>query len=147
MTDIAAALGIEQLRKADRFRNRRAQIAEIYSQAFGGVDGIQVPAVQPQAGHAWHLYIILLDLDVLRINRAEFIKELKQRNIGTSVHFIPLHLHPYYRDALGWRRGDFPNAEWVYDRCISLPIYPAMNDGDVADVVEAVKDIFQRSKR
>ena len=84
---------------------------------------------------------------MLTIDRAQFVEELKGRNIGTSVHFIPLHLHPFYQDTLGHRKGDFPNSEWVYERCISLPIYPDMSDKDVDSVVEAVTDVANKYGR
>ena len=147
MTDIAAAMGIHQLHKANAFRERRSKIAECYAHALRHVEAVRPPVVLPHFQHSWHLYIILLDLEMLAIDRAQFIQELKQRNIGTSVHFIPIHLHPFYRDTFGYHRGDFPSAEWVYDRCISLPIYPEMSDQDVGDVVEAVADVARKYRR
>ncbi len=147
MTDMAAALGINQLRKAERFRERRDEIATRYSHALGELDAVRIPALQSNVQHAWHLYIVLLNLEALKIDRSQFIEELKSRNIGASVHFIPLHLHPYYCQTFGYRRGDFPNAEWVFDRCVSLPIYPDMSDRDVDDVVEAVQDVVREYRR
>jgi hypothetical protein len=93
-----------------------------------------------------HLYTILLNLDALRIDRAQFIEELKAHNIGTSVHFIPIHYHPHYA-RYGWQRGQFPNAEQYYERTLSSPLYPAMSDQDVADVIEAVYDVGKRWRR
>jgi dTDP-4-amino-4,6-dideoxygalactose transaminase len=119
----------------------------MYTEAFQEMEGVLAPQVQPGVQHAWHLYILLVEPEKLTIDRSRFIEELKQRNIGTSVHFIPLHLHPYYQKTFGYRPGDFPNAEWVYQRCISLPIYPGMTDGDTADVIEAVEDIVQKYRR
>ena len=147
MTDVAAAMGVHQLRKAEEFWRRRSEIAQSYSEAFRDLEGVVVPKVQTNVRHAWHLYIVLLNLEMLSIDRAQFIDELKVRNIGTSVHFIPLHLHPFYQNMLGYKIGDFPNAEWVYQRCISLPIYPAMSDQDVADVIEAVGDVAEERQR
>ena len=147
MTDIAAAMGIHQLRKANAFRDRRREIAEMYTKAFGAVDELRPPVVPNRVEHAWHLYVVLLNLETLTIDRAQFINGMKERHIGTSVHFIPLHLHPYYQRTYGYRPGDFPNAEWVYQRCISLPIYPAMTDLDVADVVEAVTQVARSHRR
>ena len=95
------------------------------------------------AEHAWHIYALRLNLKRLTIDRARFIEELKQRNIGTSVHFIPIHLHPYYRDKYGWQPADFPIAFREYQRLISLPLYPRLSDQDAADVVEAVRDVVQ----
>jgi len=147
MTDIAAAMGIHQLRRVDAFRQRRSEIAERYTQAFRDMEAILPSVVLPHVQHAWHLYIILLNLEALTIDRARFIEELKQRNIGTSVHFIPLHLHPFYRDTFDYHRGDFPNAEWVYERCISLPVYPGMSDQDMSDVITAVQDVAKKHRR
>jgi len=147
LTDIAAAIGIHQLKKADDLHRSRVDIANRYTEAFSRLDLVRAPVVQPNVQHAWCLYILLLNLEMLNINRSQFIEELKARNIGSSVHFIPLHLHPYYRDTFGHRKGDFPNAEWVYERCISLPFFPDMSDQDVADVIEAVGDIAGKHRR
>jgi dTDP-4-amino-4,6-dideoxygalactose transaminase len=102
---------------------------------------LRIPLVNEGIRHAWHLYVIQLNLDRLAINRAQFIDALKAENIGTSVHFIPVHLHPYYRHTYGYNRGDYPNAERVYDRIISLPLYPKMSEQDVHDVIAAVKRV------
>jgi dTDP-4-amino-4,6-dideoxygalactose transaminase len=97
--------------------------------------------------HAWHLYVIRLRLEMLRINRAEFIEHLKSEGIGTSVHFIPLHRQPYYRDCFGFQPSDFPVADAAYQRLISLPPYTRMTERDVDDVIEAVRCVVQRSQR
>jgi dTDP-4-amino-4,6-dideoxygalactose transaminase len=138
MTDVAAAMGLAQLRKAGRMWRRRCEIAACYNQAFAPLPELQIPTNWPHCQHAWHLYILRLNLNRLRLDRAQFIQELKQMNIGTSVHFIPLHLHPYYRDTYGYRATDFPVAFWEYQRVISLPIYSKMRDEDVDDVIQAV---------
>jgi len=152
LTDIAAAIGIHQLRKCDEFWNRRRYIARLYTEGLAELEEIITPystiaAGNQLDGHAWHLYVILIRPERLSIDRAQFIEELKQRNIGVSVHFIPLHLHPYYQRVFGYRQGDFPNAEWVYERCISLPIYPKMTDSDVGYVVEAIREIVTKYAR
>lgn len=147
LTDIASAIGIHQLRKCDSLYERRKEIADRYTEAFNGSGTIQPPSVEAAKQHAWHLYIIQLDLDKLTIDRARFIEEMKARNIGTSVHFIPLHLHPYYKETYGYSPGDFPEAFYVYRRIVSLPIYPGMADEDVSDVIEAVKDIAARYEK
>ncbi len=97
--------------------------------------------------HAWHLYIIQLNLEKLTIDRARFIQEMKNRNIGTSVHFIPLHMHPYYRKMYGYKPEDFSGAKYVYERIVSLPIYPKMKKEDVEDVIWAVKDIVAKYRK
>lgn len=140
LTDVAAAMGVAQLRKANRMLERRAEIARRYTEAFGRHPELETPTVVPGIQHAWQLYILRLNLDRLKIDRARFIEELKARNIGASVHFIPLHLHPYYRETYGYRPEDFPLALREYRRALSLPIYSKMSDQDVDDVIEAVRD-------
>ena len=144
MPDLAAALGLVQLRRCDALWSRRATIAARYDAAFADLQEIATPVVSPDVQHAWHLYIIRLDLDALEIDRAGFIRAMHALNIGTSVHFIPLHLHPYYRRTTGHRPDDFPVALRVYPRVVSLPIYPSMSDDDVADVVDAVRAVVTR---
>jgi dTDP-4-amino-4,6-dideoxygalactose transaminase len=147
LTDIAAAIGIEQLKKCDRFWGSRQRYAMLYNEGFRDVPGIITPYVAPDVQHAWHLYVIQLDLEQLRISRNEFITLLKQQNIGTSVHFIPLHLHPYYRDTLGYRSEDLPNASSAFERIVSLPIYPRMTEADVQRVIETIRAIVQQYRR
>jgi perosamine synthetase len=142
MTDIAAGMGLAQLRKSDRMWKRRIAIAEQYSKAFGNIAELQIPDDRAECQHAWHLYMLRLHLDRLTIDRAQLFEELKKRNIGSSVHFIPLHLHPYYRDLFGYRPEDFPVAYGEYLREISLPIYSKMNDSDVQDVIATVTDLI-----
>ena len=147
MTDIASAIGIHQLRKCDWFYEKRKEIAQMYTRAFKETEEIQEPVVKPYIQHAWHLYIIQLNLEKLTIDRARFIQEMKNRNIGTSVHFIPLHMHPYYRKMYGYKPEDFSGAKYVYERIVSLPIYPKMKKEDVEDVVWAVKDIVAKYRK
>jgi dTDP-4-amino-4,6-dideoxygalactose transaminase len=147
LTDLAAALGIEQLKKCDQFYEARKQIARRYDEAFRDIRGIQLPAGAANVQHAWHLYIIELELEQLRIGRQAFIEALNQHNVGTSVHFIPLHLHPFYRDRYGYKPEDFPNASKVFPRIISLPIYPGMTEANVDDVITAVLQIARENRR
>jgi UDP-4-amino-4,6-dideoxy-N-acetyl-beta-L-altrosamine transaminase len=147
MTDIQAALGIHQLARLEHFLERRRAYASMYNQAFAAMPGIQVPIVNPDVQHAWHLYVIQLELDHLTINRAQFIEALRAEKIGTSVHFIPVHLHPYYRDRFGFKRGDYPRAERAYDRIVSLPLNPKMSEKDVEDVIGAVTGILRRHRK
>src|SRR5207245_7669191 len=121
--------------------------AEIYDQGFRGLREIVTPVVRDRIDHAWHLYPIRLSLEQLSIGRGEFIAMMRERNIGTSVHFIPLHLHPYYRTNYHYRPQDFPHASDAYERLVSLPIYPGMTDIDAADVVAAVTDIVSHNCR
>ncbi|MEX0599325.1 MAG: DegT/DnrJ/EryC1/StrS family aminotransferase, partial [Rhodothermales bacterium] len=148
MTDIAAAIGLVQLKKAERMWARRRDIATRYSEVFQNEPALQIPYDRPDCQHAWHLYMLRLNLERLEIDRAQFIEEMKARNIGTSVHFIPLHIHPYYRETYGYEPEDFPVAYHEYLREVSLPIYSRMTDDDVADVIEAVLDVVSTfSKR
>jgi perosamine synthetase len=147
MTDIAAALGVEQLKKCDRFYQARREIAERYNEAFAALPEVQIPGCAPEVQHAWHLYIIKLDLDRLTIDRKDFIKTLNSRKVGTSVHFIPLHLHPFYRDTFGYKPADFPNASATFERIVSLPIYPKMTESDVDAVISAVTATIKEFRR
>ena len=146
-TDLQAALGLAQLAKCDALNDARRRIAARYTSAFKGIDAIEPPTLKRDRTTSWHLYILRLHLDKLQIDRNAFIQELKERRIGTSVHFIPLHLHPYYQRAFGYQKGDFPVAETEFQRCISLPIYPGMSDGDVEQVIDHVTEIATRAKR
>jgi perosamine synthetase len=147
LTDIQAALGLVQLAKCDAMWRRRAAIAERYNQELSSLDAYRTPRVAPDVQHAWHLYVILIEPGVLKIHRDRVIEELHQRGMGTAVHFIPLHLHPYYQRVWGYRPGEFPVAESYFERCISLPIYPGMRDEDVRRVVEALDDIARKYRR
>jgi dTDP-4-amino-4,6-dideoxygalactose transaminase len=147
MTDIQAAIGLHQLRKLPQFQARRREIARRYNKAFSQLDELQPPTERPEVEHAWHLYVLRLNLERLKISRNQFIEELKIRKIGTSVHFIPIHLHPYYRDKYGYKPEDFPVAYREYQRIVSLPLYPRMTDDDVDSVIEAVHDVVKTFKR
>ncbi len=143
MTDIQAAIGIHQLAKIDSFQEVRRKIAETYDEAFTELEEITVPVEDPNVSSAWHLYAIRLNLDRLKIDRSQFIQELRNRNIGSSVHFIPLHLQPYYRDKYGYSPEDYPVAYTEYHRLISLPINLRLTEKDLADVIEAVRDVIE----
>jgi dTDP-4-amino-4,6-dideoxygalactose transaminase len=147
LTDIAAALGVEQLKKCGRFHATRKRLAQTFDRAFADTIAIGVPFVNQGVEHAWHLYVIQLDLDQLTINRDCFISELKRANVGCSVHFIPLHLHPFYRDTLHSNAADYPWATRAYERIISLPLYTRMSAQDQQDVIDAVLEIVERHRR
>jgi dTDP-4-amino-4,6-dideoxygalactose transaminase len=144
MTDLQAALGLRQLEKLEGFQQRRREIVARYTEAFAGVPAIETPFEQPDVSSGWHLYVIRLRLDRLSIDRNLFIEELAARNIGTSVHFIPVHLHAYYRDRYGYAPEDFPVAFDAYRRIISLPLHPRLADRDVDDVIEAVAEVAEK---
>jgi perosamine synthetase len=141
LPDIVCALGIQQLTKLDANLARRRDIAARYTAAFSDVPGVICPAVRAEANPAWHLYPIRLDLGKLAADRAQVFRALRAENIGVNVHYIPVHLHPYYRERFGYRGGEFPVAEDAYSRLISLPMFHAMNDRDVEDVIQAVRRV------
>jgi len=141
LPDIVCALGIQQLKRLDANLARRREIAARYSTAFREIPGVISPVVRTDASPAWHLYAIRLDLEKLTADRAQVFRALRAENIGVNVHYIPVHLHPYYHDRFGFQGGEFPVAEDAYARLISLPMFHAMSDQDVNDVIEAVKKI------
>jgi len=147
MTDIAAALGLSQLVRCDDFLRARIRCRKLYDQGFAGCCALQTPISHDDIEHAWHLYVIRLDLEQLRIDRDQVIELLKQRNIGVAVHFIPLHLHPYYRDKYGYTPAHFPNASAAFERIVSLPIYPRLSDAEVGEVIDAVVGITREYRR
>jgi dTDP-4-amino-4,6-dideoxygalactose transaminase len=125
-------------------QKRREEIARKYTKALRTIPEITLPRIKKNVRHAWHLYPILINADLLSISRNGFIDVLKSENIGTSVHFIPLHLHPYYQRTYGYKRGDFPVAESAFDRTVSLPIYPRMSENDVDDVIASVRKVVDQ---
>jgi dTDP-4-amino-4,6-dideoxygalactose transaminase len=143
LTDLQAAIGLVQLAKCDAMRAARESIANRYNRAFRDDPGLEIPTVLIDRTSAWHLYILRLNEQRLGLGRNEFMKELQARGVSTSVHFIPLHLHPYYQRAFGYRRGDFPVAEAQYERCLSLPLYATMGEEEVDCVIRAVQEICQ----
>jgi dTDP-4-amino-4,6-dideoxygalactose transaminase len=143
MTDIQAALGLHQLRKLPQFHVRRREIAQAYQAAFQCFEELELPTEREDVQHAWHLYVLRLNLDRMAITRDQFISEMRDRNIGCSVHFIPIHLHQYYREKYGYKPEDFPVALREYQRMVSLPLSPRMTEEDIADVVDAVTSIVQ----
>jgi len=146
MTDVAAAIGIHQLRKQDRFLRRREELARRYHEALRDLC-LQLPACAPAGDiHAWHLYVVRLNDDA-PVSRDELIAEMAARGIGASVHFIPLHFHPYWRDTLGLRPEAFPNAARAYRSVVSLPLYTRMSDGDQERVIRTVRSILSRPRR
>lgn len=141
LTDIAAALGIVQLKEANQFWKRRTEIANLYNEAFSSISGIQTPASDLNGEHSWHLYRILLDSSA-KLSRDELCLELKKRNIGTSLHFIPIFEHPYYKKTFGFNKNDYPNAKKMYETTLSLPLFAGMTNEDVSDVIYAVQDLL-----
>jgi perosamine synthetase len=140
LSDMQCALGLSQLRKLDRFLARRRDIAAFYAERLADVAGVTPLAVLPHREHAWHLYVVRLGEG---LNRAEFFSGLRQRGIGANVHYLPVHLHPFYRRRFATAAGLCPMAEAAYEQILSLPLHPAMRDADVNRVVEAVRELAQ----
>ncbi|CAN5739602.1 O-antigen biosynthesis aminotransferase WlbF [soil metagenome] len=138
LTDIAAALGIHQLKRLRGFQVRREQIAARYAEAFAGLPLITPPQARPGDTHAWHLYVLRLD-DAAAVGRDAFIERLFAAGIGCSVHYIPLHLQPYWRDRYALKREDFPNSQHAFERMLTLPLYTRMTDADVTRVATAAR--------
>ncbi|GKS58341.1 spore coat protein [Nitrospira sp.] len=147
LTDIAAALGLVQLGRCDAFLKARERLVALYDEGFADLPEIQRPRAANHVQHAWHLYVVQLDLDRLHIGRDEFIRRLNEAGIGCSVHFIPLHLHPYYRDTWGYRPDDLPAATAAFQRIISLPLYPTMTEDDLQRVVRTVRGLVKGHRR
>ena len=141
LTDIAAALGIAQMNKLDEMQAIRTEYAEMYNKAFDEIDGITYLKDNGLGKNSAHLYVIQIDKDKFNIDRDAFIELLKDYNIGTSVHFIPICMHPYYINNFGYKKGDFPATEKMFEGIISLPLYPSMSREDVMYVIEAVREI------
>ncbi len=147
LTDIQCALGISQLPKLPAWIRRRQAIARRYDEAFDHMPAVRPLAVRPEVSHAYHLYVIRLELDRLRVDRAAVFSALRAEGIGVNVHYIPVHLHPYYRRTFGTAPGDCPVAEAAYERILSLPIFPAMTDEDADDVIRAVGKVTEAYAR
>jgi perosamine synthetase len=142
LTDIACALGVRQLHKLESNLSRRRQIAARYASAVSKIPGIIPPTVRPYANPAWHLYPIRLELENLSVGREKVFQALRAENIGVNVHYIPVHLHPYYRGRFGFKGGEFPLAEDAYQRLISLPMFHGMTEQDVENVICAVTKVI-----
>ena len=142
LPDVTCALGIQQLKKLDENLARRREIAATYTAAFREIPGVIPPTERSDSNPAWHLYPIRLDLEKLTAGRAQVFRALRAENIGVNVHYIPVHLHPYYRERFGYKGGEFPVAEDAYERLISLPMFHSMSDQDVQDVVGAVRKVL-----
>ena len=149
LTDLQAALGIHQIKKLDGFIEQRTRYAKIYQELLRDVKEIMLPETPARKGtrHAWHLFVILADIDHLTIDRDHFMAEMLDANIGIGLHFPAVHLQPYYQKTFAYARGMFPRTEFVSDRIFSLPLYPGMSEGDVRDAASAVVEIISRHTR
>ncbi|MCK4828621.1 DegT/DnrJ/EryC1/StrS family aminotransferase, partial [bacterium] len=141
ITDIQCALGVSQLKKLARFRKRRREIVNQYNAAFKDPAFIQTPFEANSCDSNFHLYVLLFDFEKIKIDRAEFMLELQQKGIQTQVHYIPVHLQPYFRRSFGTKVGNCPNAEQYYQKCLSIPLYPGMTDEDVKKVIAILTEM------
>ena len=146
LTDVAAAIGIHQLERAESMRVEREGIARRYREALADLEEVGLPAGDADRIHSWHLFPIRLRLERLSIDRNAFMDGLKAAGVGCSVHWRPLHLHPYYEETFGWRREDLPVATREWERLVSLPIFPGMREGEIAHVVETVKGLCRKNR-
>jgi len=142
LTDFQSALGLSQLRKLPGWVVRRQQIARRYDEAFAGIPGVEPLEVRPHVSHAYHLYVIRLNLKQFRTSRARVFEKLRDEGIGVNVHYIPVHLHPFYRARFGTEPGMCPVAEAAYERILSLPIFPRMTSDDIKDVITALRKVL-----
>jgi UDP-4-amino-4,6-dideoxy-N-acetyl-beta-L-altrosamine transaminase len=143
ITDIQCALGLSQLKKFPRFCKRRREIVNQYNTAFKDWEFSQIPFEDSSCESNFHLYVLLFDFEKINIDRARFMLELQQKGIQTQVHYIPVHLQPFYRKHFGTNIGDYPNAEQYYKKCLSIPLFPTLKDSEVKHIVKTVKDFFQ----
>ena len=144
LTDIGCALGLSQLKKLPNNIARRREIAARYTEAFNAIPSIRTPVVRPDVNPAWHLYPIRLDLKNFRVGRSEIFRDLRAAGLGVNVHYIPVHLHPYYRDRFAYRVGEYAIAETAYDSLISLPMFHGMTDHDAQEVIASVQTVAER---
>lgn len=147
LTDIASAIGIHQLRRAGELHEKRSALAKLYEARLADIDELALPATQPDRIHSWHLYVIRLRLEKLALNRGEFIDHLKAAGIGTSVHYTPLHMHPYYRETFGYHPEHLPCMARVYPEIVTLPLYPDMTPDEVDYVCATVREVIARGRR
>lgn len=144
LTDIASAIGLHQLRRSDELHQRRSRLANRYTELLRDVEELRLPVVQPDRQHSWHLYVVRLDLKQLTVDRAQVMSELKSAGVVASVHWLPLHMHPYYRDTYNYRAEDLPQAARLYPEIISLPLFPDMTEPEIQHVACQLKDIIAR---
>jgi len=148
LTDFQCALGLGQLKKIDKFIQRRREIVKKYNSEFKDIPEMKIPKINPiNSNSVWHIYMIQVNLEKLEVDRKKIYEALRAENIGVNVHYIPIHLQPYYRKRFGYHLGDFPKAENYYSRAITLPVFPKMSDKDIDDVIKAVKKVINYYKK
>lgn len=143
LSELHASLGIHQLKKLENFQKRRREIVKIYNRELEDIDDIVTPFKKENIKHSWHLYVIQLRIENLKVDRDHIFRALREENIGVNVHYIPVHYHSYYREKFGYRKGLLSNVEWLYPRILTIPLFPKMNDNDVYDVLNALEKIIR----
>lgn len=146
-TDIHAAMGLAQLGRLQWMWRKRASVAKRYTKAFKNLSGLITPVIKKDRNTSWHLYVLKLDLEKLKIGRDRFIRELNTCGIGTSVHFIPMYRHPFYRNTFQLKKKDWPDSEWLFQRILSLPIYPGLTQAQVTYIISSVRAIVAKYKK
>jgi perosamine synthetase len=147
LTDFQCALGLSQLKKLPEWITWHQEVADRYTQAFNSIPGLKPLAVRKGIVHAWHLYVIRIQPPELKATQQEIFQALRAENLGVNVHYIPVHLHPFYRETFGTKTGDCPIAEKAYTEILSLPLFAGMNDQDAADVIAAVEKVFTHYRK
>ena len=141
LTDIQSALGLSQIKKIDKFIKKRREIVKIYNENFKDIDEIVIPFEYEYSKSGYHIYVLLLNLNKLKCDRKTIFEALQAENIGVKVHYLPVYLHPYYRE-LGYKKGSCPIAEDIYNKMITIPLFPSMSNKDIEDVIKAVKKVI-----
>lgn len=147
MSELHSSLGIQQLNKLESFQKRRREIVEIYNKELKSIEEIKIPYVAKNVKHSWHIYVIQLNLEKLRVDRDHIFKALREENIGVNVHYIPVHYHSFYRQKFGLKRGILPKVEWLFPRLLTIPLFPKMNNDDVYDVITAIEKVITYYKK
>jgi len=147
LSELHASLGIHQLDKLESFQKRRSEIIKIYNQEFQNLEGITIPFVKKDVKNSWHLYVIQVNLEKLKVNRDYIFKALREENIGVNVHYIPVHYHSFYQNKFGLKKGILPNVEWLFPRLLTIPLFPRMSDDDVYDVINAIQKVIKYYKK
>ncbi len=147
LSELHASLGIHQLDKLKSFQKRRREIVKIYDKELHTIEEITTPFVKKSVKHSWHIYVIQLNLEKLKVDRNYIYRALREENIGVTVHYIPVHYHTFYQNKFGLKKGMLPNVEWLYPRLLTLPIFPKMSDDDVYDVINALKKVINYYKK
>ena len=147
LSELHSALGIHQMSKLESFQKRRREIVELYNKELNDLEEIILPYVKKEVKHSWHLYVIQLNLERLKVDRDHIFRALREENIGVNVHYIPVHYHSYYENKFGLKKGILPNVEWLFPRLLTIPLFPRMSDDDVNDVVNALKKVIYYYKK